>query len=92
MPPLYFKVMIVLAKYLAYPQRAYHAVRSSENPAIRIFTPVVLLIVMIFSLPAFAVASIAMMLAMRNQSQRENIGVSDSGNNSTESQDDNKEE
>jgi hypothetical protein len=92
MPPLYFKVMIVLAKYLAYPQRIYHTVRNSDNPAIRIFTPVILLIVMIFSLPAFAVGSIAMILAMRNQSQSENIEVAESSNNSTESQDNNQEE
>jgi hypothetical protein len=82
MSPLYFKIMTVLAKSLAYPQRIYHSVRSSQNPAIRIFTPFVLLITLLLSLPAFTVATITMMLEMKKQSQPGNVGLGT--NSSTE--------
>jgi hypothetical protein len=80
MSPLYLKIMIGVARYLACPQRVYHAVRSSQNPKVRMLSPFVTPIALLVSLPAFAVMTITVFWEQNGSLRRQ---ASDSSRTST---------
>jgi len=71
MSNFYVRLMIILARYLAYPQRVYHAVSGSQNPTVRMLTPLLIPVVMLVSLPAYIVGAIAVVLGQNRQPQQE---------------------
>lgn len=81
MSPLYLKIMVVVARYLTYPQRVYHAVRSSQNPKVRMLSPLVTPIVLLVSLPAFVVMTITMFWEQNGSLRRQ---ASDSSRTATD--------